>query len=163
MGKPAQEAGDMGRLAQGAVELEHSGPGANKVHSQQNIHHQQYDLSRRPGDQAHQCKEDGIQNKDGQQSGQAPDNRVFQADMSFKLKPLAGIVPPFLMKDALQEYTGNKLQKCGEDHAQKEEEKWVFPQFRQKNGKKQRPQAIGGREGGAEEAAVEEAAAFQRG
>ena len=37
----------MGRLAQGAVELEHSGPGANKVHSQQNIHHQQYDLSRR--------------------------------------------------------------------------------------------------------------------
>lgn len=83
--------------------------------------------------------------------------------MSFKLKPLAGIVPPFLMKDALQEYTGNKLQKCGEDHAQKEEEKWVFPQFRQKNGKKQRPQAIGGREGGAEEAAVEEAAAFQRG
>ena len=33
----------------------------------------------------------------------------------------------------------------------------------QKNGKKQRPQAIGGREGGAEEAAVEEAAAFQRG
>lgn len=96
----------MGRLAQGAVELEHSGPGANKVHSQQNIHHQQYDLSRRPGDQAHQCKEDGIQNKDGQQSGQAPDNRVFQADMSFKLKPLAGIVPPFLMKDALQEYTG---------------------------------------------------------
>ena len=41
MGKPAQEAGDMGRLAQGAVELEHSGPGANKVHSQQNIHHNQ--------------------------------------------------------------------------------------------------------------------------
>lgn len=123
VGQVLPAAGYLTRLPQAALQLEQGGPGAEKVQAQQDEDGEQDPFTHRTGQKAGEGDQKGVEEEDAQQGQQAPDQGVFQADMSVEIPWFLRIVPPLLVGDALQQQSGDQLQAGGQDHAaQKQKE-----------------------------------------